>query len=157
MLICFNASSQMIRWAASMLGSAAFIFGRNPQQWAASLSWSESSSNVMLTISYWYVIRTFSQKLVQARMVAQGATVAVLIASAGLSQLKFKDDDDDEQHHHDKQWQDIVSNSLPPRTCIAPSLLRASSLTSLSSRSINRKRGRHLLDQYIHRIQEEVS
>lgn len=42
-------------------------------------------------------------------MVAQGATVAVLIASAGLSQLKFKDDEDDSQHHHEKQWQDIVS------------------------------------------------
>lgn len=41
-------------------------------------------------------------------MVAQGATVAVLIASAGLSQIKFKDDEDDEAHH-DKQWQDIVS------------------------------------------------
>jgi hypothetical protein len=30
---------------------------------------------------------TFSQKLVQSRMVAQGLTVAVLIASAGLNQI----------------------------------------------------------------------
>ncbi|KAK9894592.1 hypothetical protein P389DRAFT_173667 [Cystobasidium minutum MCA 4210] len=86
-------------WAASMLGSAAVIFGRNPQQ-------------------------TFSQKLVQARMVAQGATVAVLIASAGLSQLKFKDDEDDSQHHHEKQWQDIINQPqerTPPLGSVHPS------------------------------------
>lgn len=41
-------------------------------------------------------------------MVAQGATVAVLIASAGLSQIRFKDDEE-EEGHHEKQWQDIVS------------------------------------------------
>jgi hypothetical protein len=41
-------------------------------------------------------------------MVAQGATVAVLIASAGLSQLKFKEDEL-EEHHENRQWEEIVS------------------------------------------------
>ncbi|GAA5857397.1 hypothetical protein JCM8547_002259 [Rhodosporidiobolus lusitaniae] len=49
-----------LSWAASMVGSGAYI----------------ASSPL-----------SFAQKLVQARMVAQGLTVAVLIASAGLTQI----------------------------------------------------------------------
>ncbi|KAL7003952.1 intercellular trafficking and secretion [Cystobasidiomycetes sp. EMM_F5] len=54
-------------WLATMVGAGAYIFAKNPTQ-------------------------TFSQKLVQGRMVAQGATVAVLIATAGLSQFQFEDE-----------------------------------------------------------------
>ncbi|GAA5982582.1 hypothetical protein JCM11641_002590 [Rhodosporidiobolus odoratus] len=49
-----------LSWAASMIGSGAYI----------------ASSPL-----------SFAQKLVQARMVAQGLTVAVLLASAGLTQI----------------------------------------------------------------------
>ena len=73
------------RWAASMIGSASFIFARNPTQ-------------------------TFSQKLVQCRMVAQGATVAVLIASAGLSRFQF-DDKEAEDDKPEEAWKQLVRGS----------------------------------------------
>lgn len=73
-------------WVASMLGSAGFIFARNPTQ-------------------------TFSQKLVQCRMVAQGATVAVLIASAGLSRISFDDHDPlaEQREAEAHSWEHMVS------------------------------------------------
>ncbi|EOQ99311.1 hypothetical protein E3P89_03847 [Wallemia ichthyophaga] len=52
-------------WFGSMIGSGAYIWGRNPTQ-------------------------TFSQKLVQARMAAQVSTLAVLIATASLSQIRVR-------------------------------------------------------------------
>lgn len=56
--------------------------------------------------------RTFSQKLVQCRMVAQGATVAVLIASAGLSRVSFEDDEVPAERRPEEQWRQMVSTSL---------------------------------------------
>lgn len=50
--------------------------------------------------------RSFSQKLVQCRMVAQGATVAVLIASAGLSQFNL---DEVLDQQPEASWQQAVS------------------------------------------------
>lgn len=52
-------------WFASMVGSGAYIWARNPMQ-------------------------SFSQKLVQARMAAQVSTLGVLIATAGLSQIRVR-------------------------------------------------------------------
>ena len=66
-----------------MVGSASFIFGRNPTQ-------------------------TFSQKLVQCRMVAQAATVGVVVASAGLSRFQFDDDEAFESRPQDA-WMQMVS------------------------------------------------
>lgn len=81
-------------------------------------------------------------------MVAQGATVAVLIASAGLSQIKFKDEEDEEAHN-DKQWQDIVSR----RTASELSILHADFMHTSIIRSISHKNRRHPWDVYILRTQ----
>merc|ERR1712230_336625 len=86
-------------WAASMLGSAAFIFARNPTQ-------------------------TFSQKLVQCRMVAQGATVAVLIASAGLSRIQFDDDAELFEDKPEDAWKQMIEQTperSPPLGSVHPS------------------------------------
>lgn len=51
--------------------------------------------------------RTFSQKLVQCRMVAQGATVAVLLASAALSRIEFEGENDPRDDPN-QAWRQIV-------------------------------------------------
>jgi len=86
-------------WLASMVGSAVFIFARNPTQ-------------------------TFSQKLVQCRMVAQGATVAVLIASAGLSRIQFDDDAQLAQDKPEDAWKQMINQPIqraPPLGSVHPS------------------------------------
>ena len=93
-----------------MLGSAAFIFARNPTQWVASLL-GNCFSAVMADTIYLSRSRTFSQKLVQCRMVAQGATVAVLIASAGLS--RFQPEGEEQNGvKPEEQWRQMVSQSV---------------------------------------------
>ena len=82
-------------------------------------------------------------------MVAQGATVAVLIASAGLSQLRFKDEEEEESHH-EKQWQDIASVSF----ISLHTMYRSNDCTS--SRSISHKSRRHPWDEYILLMQAET-
>lgn len=49
---------------------------------------------------------TFPQKLVQARMWAQGLTVTVLVASAGLSQVKTQKDG--HKMPVDHTWKDFI-------------------------------------------------
>ena len=44
-----------------------------------------------------------------SRMVAQGATVAVLIASAGLSRIQFEDPIEQAQHDEQHSWEQMVS------------------------------------------------
>ncbi|KDQ21127.1 hypothetical protein BOTBODRAFT_183773 [Botryobasidium botryosum FD-172 SS1] len=65
-----------------------------------------------MALSFGIIMRnpylSFSQKLVQARMWAQGLTIGVLIASAGLSNVRK-----DEHHHRvvqlgDHSWKDIL-------------------------------------------------
>ncbi|TIA87777.1 hypothetical protein E3P99_02975 [Wallemia hederae] len=62
-------------WFASMVGSGAYIWARNPMQ-------------------------SFSQKLVQARMAAQVSTLGVLIATAGLSQIRVRGEEDRVKQKH---------------------------------------------------------
>ncbi|KAF8610017.1 hypothetical protein BDV93DRAFT_4573 [Ceratobasidium sp. AG-I] len=60
-------------WVSAMVVSGGLIFGRNPQV-------------------------PFSQKIVQVRMYAQGATIAVLLASAGLAAIRLKDEEELEKN-----------------------------------------------------------
>lgn len=75
-------------WFLSMVGSGAYIWARNPMQ-------------------------SFSQKLVQARMAAQVSTLGVLVATAGLSQIRIKGEEDrlkaNKASNGDDDWKYIVA------------------------------------------------
>lgn len=75
-------------WFLSMAGSGAYIWARNPMQ-------------------------SFSQKLVQARMAAQISTLGVLVATAGLSQIRIRGEEDrlraNKASNGDDDWRYIVA------------------------------------------------
>lgn len=88
-----DAKGKMLDWAArrryTIVGVA----------WASSLA---GSFAIVMRNRY----LTFPQKLVQARMWAQGLTVGVLIASAGLSQVKTQKDG--HKMPIDHTWKDFI-------------------------------------------------
>ncbi|KAG8775700.1 hypothetical protein FRC12_001329 [Ceratobasidium sp. 428] len=77
-------------WVSAMAISGGLIFGRNPQV-------------------------PFSQKIVQVRMYAQGVTIAVLLASAGLAAIHLKDEDELEKSEKSRlpgeAWKQMIENA----------------------------------------------
>ncbi|KAG9120828.1 hypothetical protein FRC07_003526 [Ceratobasidium sp. 392] len=77
-------------WVSAMAISGGLIFGRNPQV-------------------------PFSQKIVQVRMYAQGVTIAVLLASAGLAAIHLKDEEELEKNEKsrlpEEAWKRMIENA----------------------------------------------
>ncbi|QRV85974.1 Respiratory supercomplex factor 2 [Ceratobasidium sp. AG-Ba] len=77
-------------WVSAMAISGGLIFTRNPHV-------------------------PFSQKIVQARMYAQGVTIAVLLASAGLAAIHLQDEEELEKSEKSRQpgeaWKRMIENS----------------------------------------------
>ncbi|KAI0774130.1 hypothetical protein C8Q74DRAFT_811096 [Fomes fomentarius] len=126
---------QEAEWEGLSLGDKASDFVRRHQYGVIVGSWAAA-----ITGAFGYIMRdpyqSMPQKVVQARVWAQGLTIGIIIAAGIMTHKRRSQDEDERRVRHlpvDHSWRDILEQERQEQARIDASLARSRSTQSSSS------------------------